>query len=68
MKIYEIIELTDGGPNDRGTIVGYIKSNKTKEELKKENNHGFLLYQEISKSEYLTKRKMVEEKLKMFDL
>jgi len=68
MKIYEIIEYSDGGPNDKGTIVGYKKSNNSRNHLRAKINHNFIDYREISEEEFSKRKKEVEKNLKMFNL
>lgn len=63
MKIFEIIQYEDGGPNDRGKVIGYIKINE-EEELPKTST-GFKQYHQISIREY-NKRK--NEALRALDL
>jgi hypothetical protein len=43
-KIFQEILLSDGGPNDRGTVIGYVTAN-SKEELKP--SHTFIEFHEI---------------------
>jgi hypothetical protein len=68
MKIYEIIEYSDGGPNDKGTITGYIKTEESRNHLKAKINHNFIDYNEISEKEFLEKKKKAEDNLKMFNI
>jgi len=53
MKIFEVKEFTDGGPNDKGVLIGYEKG-ESSEQLKKKNGitHGFISFHEISQEEY----------------
>jgi hypothetical protein len=68
MKIFEERGYIDGGPNDRGFTIGFIKSDKTREELCKERSHGFIDYHEVSEEEFLRRKKEAEAELKMFDI
>ncbi len=67
-KIYEIKEYFDGGPNDRGFLIGFIKTNKTRQELRAENGHGFIDYHEMSEEEFLKRKKEAFKIYKMFDI
>ena len=51
MKIFEIREFIDGGPNDRGFVIGYIES-ESREELRKNRPNGFIDYFEIPRAMY----------------
>lgn len=53
MKIYEIREYIDGGPNDRGFLTGYVKA-RSKEHARKKVNmkSGFVQIHEISSERY----------------
>jgi len=66
MKIFEIIEYSDGGPNDRGFVFDYIKTNQTLEELRATRKHGFIDYREISQAEYNEKKEQAEQQMIMF--
>jgi len=68
MKIFEKREYIDGGPNDNGFVIGYVKTNKNKEQLRKEVGHGFINFIEISESEFLKKKREAFKKYKMFDI
>jgi len=69
MKIFEKVEYIDGGPNDRGTCIGYIKA-ETKEEAYKilNINHGFIRLYEISTEEFEIRKKIAERNLAKFDI
>lgn len=69
MKIFEKLELKDGGPNDKGKVIGYIEAS-TLEAAKKILNidHGFIVLNEINLSTFLHRRSLAIEQLKMFDL
>ena len=67
MKLFEMVEWTDGGPLDRGIILGYEKGNSEKELKKRfKINHGFISFREISLEEYNKRKKLAEKNLKMF--
>ena len=68
MKIFEKREYMDGGPNDRGFTVGFIKTNKTREDLRKEQGHGFIDYIELTEEAFLKRKRQAEYNLKMFDI
>ena len=68
MKIFEITEYIDGGPNDRGYIVGYLKTDKTLSELRSERKHGFIDYNEISEELFNSRKEIAINELKKFDI
>ena len=59
MKIFEKKEYIDGGPNDRGVILGYEKG-ESPEQLKKKYgiNHGFIQFREISLEDFKERKKV----------
>ena len=65
MKLFEIREFIDGGPNDRGNVIGYVKASSI-EELKEKRTNYFIDYIEISEERFLKLKEEVENKLKMF--
>jgi hypothetical protein len=67
-KIFEIREYTDGGPSDRGDVTGYIKTDKTREQMREENGHGFTDYIELTKEEYVKRRYTAYKFLEMFNI
>lgn len=67
-KIFEIREYTDGGTFDKGDVIGYIQTDKTRNEMVAENGHGFIDYHEISKEEYLRRKKIAEKVLAVFNI
>lgn len=67
IKIFEIKEYTDGGPNDKGAVVGYVTANNRKEASKNLENV-FQTVNEISRETYLFRKKQAEEQLKLFQL
>ena len=67
-KIFEIRQFTDGGPSDRGDVTGYIRTDKTREQMRKENGHGFTDYFELTEEEYLKRKKHAEKVLAMFNI
>lgn len=66
MKIFEKIEYIDGGPNDRGKVIGYVRTTKSREELRSEIPHGFIDFIEISEELFLKLKKDAENNLYMF--
>lgn len=66
MKLFQKREYIDGGPNDRGIVIGYVRTTKTREELRSEMSHGFIDFIEISEELFLKLKKDAESKLKMF--
>lgn len=63
MRIFEKVRLTDGGPNDRGKVIGYFSIKH--DMLIPTSNNPFVEYREISVREY-NKRK--NEALRALDL
>lgn len=68
MKIFEIREFSDGGPNDQGTIIGYIKTSKSREQLRGDRKHGFIDYFEITKTEFLRRKRKALQIYNMFNI
>ena len=57
MKIFEKIQLSDGGPNDRGFSIGYIRADSKDHARKLLNiNHGFIEFIEVSEREYVKRK------------
>lgn len=63
MRIFEKVRLTDGGPNDRGKVIGYVSTKSMTANPIPPN--GFIIFREISVREY-NKRK--NEALRALDL
>ncbi len=61
------MQMSDGGPNDRGTLIAFELA-KSEKELKEKYKNGFLDFDEISKENYLQKKKYAEQGLEMFNL
>lgn len=71
MKIFEVKNYIDGGPNDRGFIIKYIKSKSRQEAFEKVNkgkSGWFYQVFEISLEEFNKRKKEAENKLKMFKI
>lgn len=69
MKIFEKVEYSDGSPNDRGTVVGYISALSLKEAKKILNvNHGFLQVHEISMGLYYERKEIAKRNFLKFKL
>lgn len=69
MKIFEKIQYIDGGPNDRGEVIGYIKAHSLQEAKKILNvNHGFIQVYEISKIEFEARKNKAWLKYKMYKI
>lgn len=53
MKIFEEIEWTDGGPNDKGSVIGYHYG-ESESQLKNKYGitHNFISFREITTEEY----------------
>jgi hypothetical protein len=62
-KIYEIREFTDGGPNDRGVVIGYIKSSTPPIA-----QNAFVQYFEISHLEYISRLTDAYKQIELFKL
>lgn len=68
-KIFEKIQWLDGGPNDKGIVIGYELGESEKQLRKKfKINHGFISFLEISKAEYELRKKEAQQNLKMFKI
>jgi hypothetical protein len=69
MKIFEKREFFDGGPNDKGWTIGYIKA-ESKEQAKEILNidHNFIQLFEISEKEFKKRKKEAWENYKMYKL
>ena len=67
--IFEKIELTDGGPNDKGTTIGYLRAN-SREEAKIALNitHGFIQLNKIPLETYLGRKEKAIKNLEMYNL
>lgn len=67
MKIFEKIQLVDGGPNDKGTVIGYERG-ESEQQLKHKFgiNHGFISFREISIKEYTKRKNQLLKQLKLF--
>jgi len=67
--IFEKREYTDGGPNDKGTTIGFIQA-KNKEEANKilNINHGFIQLYEMDIETFLKRKKEAWDEYKMYDL
>ena len=69
MKVFEKVQWSDGGPNDKGDVMGYIRASSLAEAKEILNvNHGFLTCREITKEEYNKRRRKAEVALRMFNL
>ena len=69
MKIFEKIQWSDGGHNDKGEVIGYLRAPSLGIATKALNvDHNFIQCREISKREYLRRRKKAEIALSMFNL
>lgn len=69
MKIFEELQWTDGGPLDKGTVIGY-EHGESEEQLKNKFgiNHGFISFREISIEEYNKRKNQLLKQLKLFKL
>lgn len=67
--IFEKREYVDGGPNDRGYVIGYIKADSFEEATKILNiDHSFIQLYEISEEEFNRRKQSVFNDLKQFDI
>jgi hypothetical protein len=64
MRVFKKVKYSDGGPNDRGTIIGYKAVLKNENPPKNEN--GFELWHEITFSEYLLAKKEARKEMDLF--
>jgi hypothetical protein len=64
---YQVREYTDGGPGDRGDVLGYVKGNSV-EELRKRFGikHCFIGFTKISEKYYRTERNIARQAMYMF--
>ena len=69
IKYFEKKRFQDGGPNDKGEIIGYIKA-KNLDEVKSilNVNHGFIQVFEISKVEFYKRKSQLKKELRMFNI
>lgn len=68
-KIFEKRQMSDGGPMDRGICIGFIKAKNEKEAKEILNiNHNFIELREISKKEFLQRKKEALENYRMYKL
>jgi hypothetical protein len=68
-NIYEEIHYEDGGPNDKGSILGYHYAESAEELYRKfKINHGFIQFHEISFDSYFEKKEKALNHLKIFKL
>lgn len=66
-KIFKKVEWNDGGPNDKGILLGFEKGFSEKQLKEKYNiNHGFISFIEISKETYNNLKKETYNNYKMF--
>ena len=69
MKIFEKRQYIDGGPNDRGRVIGYELGESSQQlEEKFGINHGFTQFYEITREEYLRRKNELENELKIFTI
>jgi hypothetical protein len=69
MKIFEIREYSDGGPNDKGVVIGYVKANnKTDAKKRAKITNRFKNVYEISRSYYEALKRMAKERYEIFNI
>lgn len=67
--IFEKKELSDGGPNDKGTVIGHIMAESIEEANEILNvDHGFIILNEISMETYLERLTVASQELSRFRL
>jgi hypothetical protein len=66
MKIFEIREYNDGGPQDRGDVIGYAKEESLEIAREKHKKSNWIEVREITSKEYYSKKEQAEAELKMF--
>lgn len=69
--IFEKRQYTDGGPNDRGYVIGYIKADSKEEAMRIKNEEhpgslGFIQVHKISEETYEQRKKEAESLSKIF--
>lgn len=65
--LFEKKEYSDGGPNDKGVLIGYIEANSREEAENILNvNHGFIQIHEISQEVYENRKRDAENTLQMY--
>jgi hypothetical protein len=64
MTIFKKVLYTDGGPNDKGTVIGYTSI--LAGETEPTNENGFERWEKISMSEYEKDKKEAHDKYKLF--
>jgi hypothetical protein len=67
-KIFEVREYSTGDWTDKGDVTNYILSDKTSDELRAENKHFFMVYNEITQEQFDIRKQRAINELKMFDL
>lgn len=67
-KIFEVIEYSTGDWTDKGHVINYIFSDKTRDELRAEHNHFYIEYNEITEEQFDQRKQRAINELKMFDL
>lgn len=63
MKIFEKIQYSDGGPNDKGKLIGHVKG-ESKEGLQEEIGNGFIKFFEIETYNYNKRKEKAMEDFK----
>lgn len=64
MRIFKKVKYSDGGPNDKGTIIKY-KAILNDEPVPKSNN-GFECWEEITFTEYQLAKKEARKQMSLF--
>ena len=66
-KIFEKRQYQDGGPNDRGDCIGFVRA-LNKEEARKISGitHNFIQFHEISEKSFLERKREAWNNYKMY--
>ncbi len=69
MAKFEKVEYIDGGPNDRGEVIGYIEADTLEKAREILNvDHGFTVVRAISEESYYNAKQKAEERLNQFKI
>lgn len=66
MRIFEKILLTDGGPNDKGKVIGYVSTKSMTGEPKSVS--GFIIFRQIPIREYNKRKNEALRALNLFTI
>ena len=67
--IFEKVEYSDGGPNDKGSVIGYIEADSLDEAKVILNvNHNFIQVREITQETYNERKKIAKMEYEMYSI